>query len=569
MCHASQRDHVAELLGLGAPAAARDRSGRTPLHWSCARGDLDIVQALVEAAADPLAEAVVHDGGETPLELAALQGHVGVVRYLVEEREVLERLPDRLRSPSYWSRLLCQAESSLPTPKLSNGALEAGYVADFPQPNSNRKHALAYLQDAVIWTRDLDDADRGILELSHAQKKSDGRSSLLSKQPVPHSQRGPLPDEAARLTLSRLRLEWSEVNSFRLNSLRLRRSAQTSLAGWVLLQNTAAFGEVPLAPEVAVKFVQALSNDYRQDNPFHNWSHAVDVHHMVWRMMLVSNAHNFLTGIDQFSLLVSAISHDVGHPGVNNQFLVETGSDLAMKYNDKSPLENMHCSLMFQIASMAGTNVFEGMKQSDFSESRRTCIDTILATDMVHHFEILKGTEMLYHMHADTMGSEADNRRFGDRDTRQKAMNLLVHAADISNPCRPWEVCQQWAHACLDEFFSQGDREKDLGIPVQMLNDRCKINRPFSQIGFLEFMIVPLQVGLVKLLPPLHELARNLQANLQSWRREWAQDAGPTEEEADKVAARVERACRSLDPVVRQGASCDDDAGVGKESIYV
>ncbi|CAK0790540.1 unnamed protein product, partial [Prorocentrum cordatum] len=79
MCYASQQNRGAELLRRGAPMAARDRLGRAPLHWSCARGDFDIAQALVEAAADPppLAEAAAHRGGETPLELGALQGHVG------------------------------------------------------------------------------------------------------------------------------------------------------------------------------------------------------------------------------------------------------------------------------------------------------------------------------------------------------------------------------------------------------------------------------------------------------------------------------------------------------------
>ena len=37
----------------------------------------------------------------------------------------------------------------------------------------------------------------------------------------------------------------------------------------------------------------------------------------------------------------------------------------------------------------------------------------------------------------------------------------------------------------LEEFFIQGDKEKELCIPVQMLDDRDKVNRAFSQIGFI------------------------------------------------------------------------------------
>ena len=37
------------------------------------------------------------------------------------------------------------------------------------------------------------------------------------------------------------------------------------------------------------------------------------------------------------------IIEDVGHLGFNNQFLVATSHELAVIYNDKSPLENMHC----------------------------------------------------------------------------------------------------------------------------------------------------------------------------------------------------------------------------------
>ena len=57
-------------------------------------------------------------------------------------------------------------------------------------------------------------------------------------------------------------------------------------------------------------------------------------------------------------------------------------------------------------------------------------------------------------------------------------------------------ICSKWASVVLDEFFLQGDKEKELGIPVQMLNDRDKVNRPFSQIGFIEFIVSPLLLSI-------------------------------------------------------------------------
>ncbi len=54
-------------------------------------------------------------------------------------------------------------------------------------------------------------------------------------------------------------------------------------------------------------------------------------------------------------------------------------------------------------------------------------------------------------------------------------------------------------------------------MPVQMLNDRYKVNVPSSQVGFIEFVVAPLIVNTVKLLPPLYELSRNISRNFGSW----------------------------------------------------
>lgn len=55
-------------------------------------------------------------------------------------------------------------------------------------------------------------------------------------------------------------------------------------------------------------------------------------------------------------------------------------------------------------------------------------------------------------------------------------MKALVHASDIGNPARPFDICKIWALKILSEFFAQGDREKKLGLEVSMLCDRKTTN---------------------------------------------------------------------------------------------
>lgn len=136
---------------------------------------------------------------------------------------------------------------------------------------------------------------------------------------------------------------------------------------------------------------------------------------------------------------------------------------------------------------------------------------------------------------------------FRDRDTKLKLMNLLLHSSDVSNPAKPWNITYEWAMRCLAEFFDQGDKEKEMGIPVQMLNDRLKVNKPFSQIGFVEFMIAPLEAAKTQLFPALHETTEHLEYNIVQWKRVWIEDNHPPEEEREKLAGRVSRVVSTLE----------------------
>merc|ERR1719281_134679 len=124
---------------------------------------------------------------------------------------------------------------------------------------------------------------------------------------------------------------------------------------------------------------------------------------------------------------------------------------------------------------------------------------------------------------------------------------MFLHSADVGNPAHPWKICSRWAFFVLDEFFAQGDQEKLLGIPVQMLNDRDKVNKPNSQIGFIEFLVFPLVSACVKLFPALYELSDNLGDNVQHWQVVWEKESAPEEEERNKVRARVQKVAQNLE----------------------
>jgi hypothetical protein len=87
--------------------------------------------------------------------------------------------------------------------------------------------------------------------------------------------------------------------------------------------------------------------------------------------------------------VIASLGHDLDHEGKNNNFLINTHQKLAVLYNDKSPLENHHCAVLFKLLGDTNKNIFENMDPSDFKGVRAMMIENILSTDMKVHFSML------------------------------------------------------------------------------------------------------------------------------------------------------------------------------------
>ncbi|OQV21294.1 Calcium/calmodulin-dependent 3',5'-cyclic nucleotide phosphodiesterase 1C [Hypsibius exemplaris] len=225
-------------------------------------------------------------------------------------------------------------------------------------------------------------------------------------------------------------------------------------------------------------YMSAVEAGYsKNNNPYHNLIHAADVTQtMHWFLYQTGLAH-WLSDLEIFASLIGAIIHDYEHTGTTNNFHVQSRSNLAMLYNDRSVLENYHLSASFALMLKDEHNILANLTKEEYKEFRSLVIDMVLATDMSIHFQQIKNMKALLSM--------------PENIDKSKALQLVLHSCDISHPSKPWDMHYRWTIGVLEEFFQQGDREQELGLPFSPLCDRQTTVIAQSQIGFIDFIVEP------------------------------------------------------------------------------
>ena len=75
--------------------------------------------------------------------------------------------------------------------------------------------------------------------------------------------------------------------------------------------------------------------------------------------LLAEENSDSLRDVESILILgLSRIDKSAYNAGWTNQFLVEIADEVALNYNDQSPLENMHCAKFFDILRDPKSNVF-------------------------------------------------------------------------------------------------------------------------------------------------------------------------------------------------------------------
>ncbi|KAI8333936.1 hypothetical protein BC941DRAFT_515934 [Chlamydoabsidia padenii] len=299
--------------------------------------------------------------------------------------------------------------------------------------------------------------------------------------------------------------------------------------------------------------------------PYHSFYHAADILMMLYYILTeLDGLKQLLPMIDIAPLLIAALCHDMGHPGYNNVYQVNSKTPLAQQYKNTSVLENYSVDITQDLLNKH--KLFDNVSYDWMDMIKRL----IISTDMVYHYELQEKAGALCQVMGNTWSDDDDDNPDDDSDDQENnnddtdshdsssdteslgepptptidqiplghhhfepqsithrsslspsqchdLCRIILHAADISNTIRPWSICKQWSDLIVQEFFQQGDAERVAGLVVSPGMDRGASNQAMISLKFGDFVIKPYFESLARLLPKSRVFLNTLADNRREW----------------------------------------------------
>ncbi|XP_056267017.1 cAMP-specific 3',5'-cyclic phosphodiesterase 4D-like isoform X3 [Pseudoliparis swirei] len=284
-----------------------------------------------------------------------------------------------------------------------------------------------------------------------------------------------------------------------------------------------------------ITYLMTLEDHYHGDVGYHNNIHAADVTQSTHVMLSTPALEAVFTDLEILSAIFASAIHDVDHPGVSNQFLINTSviagvkamlgvlradSELALMYNDLSVLENHHLAVGFKLLQEENCDIFQNLPKKQRQSLRKMVIDIVLATDMSKHMNLLADLKTMVETKKVTSSGVLLLDNYSDRI---QVLQNMVHCADLSNPTKPLQLYRQWTDRIMEEFFTQGDRERERGMEISPMCDKHNASVQKSQVGFIDYIVHPLWETWADLVhPDAQDILDTLEDN-----REWYQSTIP------------------------------------------
>nr|QDV59568.1 phosphodiesterase Sm11 [Schistosoma mansoni] len=264
------------------------------------------------------------------------------------------------------------------------------------------------------------------------------------------------------------------------------------------------------------RWLLSVRKNYREVT-YHNWRHAFNVTQTMFCILLKGDFQSVFTDLECLALLTACLSHDIDHRGTDNQFQIKTMSPLAKLYST-SVLEHHHFNQFMMILSIKGNNFLCNLNRSEYDTVVKLIREAILATDLSRYFARLPKFQQTLH-HLKEINDQSTNLWRNDREQRLLLGCMFMTACDVSAITKPWPVQKLTAEMVANEFFEQGDLEKErLNVTPAALMDRERSNElPKLQVSFIDSICVPIYEAIVQVSPNFEPLLKGCKRNRTCW----------------------------------------------------
>ncbi|XP_074881214.1 3',5'-cyclic-AMP phosphodiesterase 4A isoform X2 [Buteo buteo] len=318
------------------------------------------------------------------------------------------------------------------------------------------------------------------------------------------------------------------LNIFRVSEYSNNRSLSCIM--YTIFQERELVKTFKIPVETLLTYTLTLEDHYHADVAYHNSLHAADVMQSTHVLLATPALDAVFTDLEILAALFAAAIHDVDHPGVSNQFLINTNSELALMYNDESVLENHHLAVGFKLLQEENCDIFQNLSKRQRQTLRKMVIDMVLATDMSKHMSLLADLKTMVETKKVTSSGVLLLDNYTDRI---QVLRNMVHCADLSNPTKPLALYRQWTERIMEEFFRQGDRERERGMEISPMCDKHTASVEKSQVGFIDYIVHPLWETWADLVhPDAQEILETLEEN-----RDWYHSRVPPHSPSPPPAA--------------------------------
>jgi len=221
-------------------------------------------------------------------------------------------------------------------------------------------------------------------------------------------------------------------------------------------------------------------------NPYHGPAHVLDVLQFLNALLHETNLDMVLSPTQSSGLVLAAAAHDVDHTGTSNALLAKVGHEYVEDSEEGvGPMESH--------SAQRAMELIQEILNSRDSSLLLVVRKSIHGTDLSQHDKITKAFSQL------TKAADPSKlHRFFEPGTEESLLlvQMLLKAADVSNPTRPIRTARAWNSYVYEEFYAEGDQVLSAGGMPNPLHDRRTNCIPKSSVGFINFHVKSIFLGL-------------------------------------------------------------------------